>query len=63
MEKNKMSRDQSGDWANRDRSGNKNAYRKTNRRTEVFRKKIRLDNDENFRQGKTQSQRGKSDKA
>jgi hypothetical protein len=39
MEKNKMSRDQSGDWGNRDRSRNKDMYRKTNRRTKVFRKK------------------------
>ena len=34
-----MSRDRSGSWANRDRSRNKNVHRKTNKRTEVFRKK------------------------
>jgi hypothetical protein len=41
MEKNKMSRDQSGYWANRDRSINKNVYRKTNRRKKVFGKKYK----------------------
>lgn len=36
-----MSRDQSGSWANRDRSRNKNVYRKTNKRTRVFGKKYK----------------------
>jgi hypothetical protein len=34
-----MSRNQSGYWGNRDRSRNKDAYRKTNRRTKAFVKK------------------------
>ena len=41
MEKNKMSRDQSGYWSNRDRSRNKNVHRKTNRKTKVFGKKYK----------------------
>ncbi len=41
MEKNKMSRDQSGFWANRDRSRNKDAYRKTNRKTKMYGKKYK----------------------
>lgn len=36
-----MSRDQSGYWANRDRSRNKNVYRKTSRRKKVFGKKYK----------------------
>ena len=31
-----MNRDQSGNWGNRDRSRNKDVYRKTDRRTKTF---------------------------
>ena len=41
MEKKKMSRDQSGYWGDRDRSRNKDVYRKANRRTKMFGKKYK----------------------